>query len=211
MPDILHRVGVRGAAEKVDGPGVEPRGGRVVEQLKGAKRRRPRCSVFVAISLDGYLARLDGSIDWPSLVQQEGEDYGYQQFIDSVDAVVVGRRTYDTALGFDAWPYSGKRCIVLTHRPPVARHGEEFYAGSPPDLVGQLGSDGAKHLYVDGGAVIREFLAARLIDDLTLSVIPVLLGAGIPLFAGAQPERRLTLDEARSWPTGLTRLRYHLG
>ncbi len=172
---------------------------------------RPRCSVFIAVSVDGYIARSDGAIDWLATVQQEGEDYGYKKFFDSVDALVVGRNTYDLALGFEPWPYSGKRCIVLTHRPPTSRHGEEFFGGGPEALVEQLGRDGTRHVYVDGGTVIQQFLAAKVIDDLTLSVVPVVLGAGIRLFAKDGPEQRLTLDEARSWPTGLTQLRYHLG
>jgi dihydrofolate reductase len=170
---------------------------------------RPRCSVFIATSLDGFIARPDGSLDWLGVVEQNGEDYGYQRFADSVDVLVVGRKTYETALGFDGWPYSGKRCIVLTHRPSESRHGEEFFAGEPQALVDRLGREGARRVYVDGGQVIQQFLAANLIDDLTLSVIPLLLGEGIPLFARG-PEQRLILQEARSWPTGLTQLHYRM-
>jgi dihydrofolate reductase len=170
---------------------------------------RPRCSVFIAVSLDGFIARPDGSLDWLAVVEQKGEDYGYQRFADSVDVLVVGRKTYETALGFDGWPYSGKRCIVVTHRPSEARHGEEFFAGEPRALVERLAREGAGRVYVDGGQIIQQFLAANLIDDLTLSVIPVLLGDGIPLFARG-PERRLVLEETRSWPTGLTQLHYRI-
>ena len=88
---------------------------------------RPRCSVFIAASLDGYIARADGSLDWLSIVEREGEDYGYRAFLDGVDALVMGRKTYDTVLGFDEWPFAGKRCIVLTHaRPTSPRADEEF-------------------------------------------------------------------------------------
>ena len=171
---------------------------------------RPRCSVFIAVSADGHIARADGSIDWLGVVQQEGEDYGYQAFADTCDTIVVGRTTYDTVLGFDAWPYPGKRVVVLTHRPPPPRQDETFFAGPPADLVAALGREGAKRVYVDGGAVIQQFLAAGLIDDLTLSVVPIVLGRGIPLFAGALPERRLHLEESRSFPSGLVQLRYSL-
>lgn len=167
----------------------------------------PICSVFIAVSIDGYIARLDGSIDWLASVQQQGEDYGYAQFAASVDTLVLGRKTYDTALGFDAWPYAGKRCVVLTHASLTSRHGEEFFNGGARALVEQLARAGARRVYVDGGAVIRQFLAAQLIEDLTLSVIPILLGNGIPLFQGGA-EQSFTLDEARSWPTGLAQLRY---
>ncbi len=172
---------------------------------------RPRCSVFIATSLDGCIARSDGRIDWLSAVQIEGEDYGYQAFFDSVDALVMGRRTYDTVLGFEAWPYRGKRCVVLTHRPPKSRHGEEFFEGGPAALVERLGREGARRIYVDGGEVIAQFFEAGLIDDLTLSLVPVVLGGGRRLFSGREPERKLILEECRSWPTGLAQLRYRVG
>lgn len=168
----------------------------------------PRCSVFIAVSVDGCIARADGSLDWLDAVQQPGEDYGYQAFFDSVDALAIGRSTYEVALGFSAWPYAGKRVVVLTHRAPAPRHGEEFFAGEPATLVERLGREGVKRLYVDGGAVIRQCLAAKLVDDLTLSVVPVLLGDGIPLFGAGGIEQRLVLESSRSWPTGLTQLRY---
>lgn len=172
---------------------------------------RPRCSVFIATSVDGYIARADGRIDWLSIVEAPPEDYGFAAFFGSVDVLVLGRKTYDTVLGFDAWPYAGKRCVVLTHRPPTSSHGEEFFAGEPAALVERLAREGARRVYVDGGEVIAQFLAARLVDDLTLSVIPIVLGGGRRLFAGGEPECRLTLEECRSWPTGLAQLRYSVG
>lgn len=172
---------------------------------------RPRCSVYVAVSVDGYIARPGGGIDWLSIVELEGEDYGYKVFLDSIDVLVVGRKTYDVALGFAGWPYVGKRCVVLTHRPPLAsRHGEEFFAGVPRAVVERLAREGARRVYVDGGAVIQQFLSARLIDDLTLSVVPVVLGGGVRLFADDAAERRLILDDAKSWPSGLAQLRYRM-
>jgi dihydrofolate reductase len=167
--------------------------------------------VFIAVSVDGYIARPDGSLDWLDSVQQEGEDYGYKSFFDSVDALVVGRKTYDTALGFDTWPYAGKRCIVFTRRPVDARRNEEVFAGEPKALVERLARDGVRRVYVDGGDVIRQFLESRLIDDLTLSVIPVMLGSGIRLFGGGEPEGGLVLEEARSFASGLAQLRYRVG
>ena len=172
---------------------------------------RPRCSVFIAASLDGYIARSDGRIDWLSIAEAPGEDYGFKAFFDSVDVVVLGRKTYDTVLGFEGWPYVDKRCIVLTHRPPAPLHGEELFAGDPATLVERLGRDGARRAYVDGGEVITQFLKAGLIDDLTLSLIPIVLGGGRPLFGGGEPERRLSLEECRSWPTGVVQIRYRLG
>lgn len=169
---------------------------------------RPACSVYIAVSLDGFIARSDGGLDWLSIVQRPGEDYGYAAFFASVDALVLGRRTYETALGFGAWPYRGKRCAVLTHRPPPPRHGEEFHTGPPGPLLERLATEGVRRVYVDGGAVIRSFLAEDLIDDLTLSIVPVLLGGGVPLFGAPGVERRLVLRATRSFPSGLVQLEY---
>ncbi|MNK59557.1 Dihydrofolate reductase [compost metagenome] len=169
---------------------------------------RPRCSVFIAVSLDGYIARRDGGIDWLHSVDMPGEDYGYQAFFDSVDVVLLGRKSYDVVLGFPEWYYGDKRCVVLTHRPAESLHGEEFYSGDVAALVQQLGESGVRRIYVDGGEVIQQFLKAGLIDDLTISVIPILLGDGIRLFAGGEPELPLFLEGSQSWASGLTQLRY---
>jgi dihydrofolate reductase len=169
---------------------------------------RPRFSVFIATSLDGYIARPDGGIDWLEIVEPLDDSHGYEAFFGSIDTIVVGRGTYDTAAGFPTWPYAGKRVIVLTHRPVEPRHGEELHAGSPADVLPRLA--GARHVYVDGGKVISQFLAAGLIDDLTISVIPIILGAGIRLFLGGEGEHRLDLESHRTWPTGLAQLRYRV-
>jgi dihydrofolate reductase len=179
----------------------------MIETADGGARR-PQCSVYIAISLDGYIARPDGGLDWLSSFEQSGEDYGYKAFFSSVDVLVIGRKTYDVVLGFEKWPYEDKRCVVVTHTPRQAAHGETFHAGPLPALVDRLGGEGARRIYVDGGALIRGFLAADLIDDVTLSVIPVLLGAGIPLFGGV--ERRMKLVSHRSFPSGLVQLCYNL-
>lgn len=169
---------------------------------------RPAGSVFVAVSLDGYIARPDGAVDWLSRFETPDDYYGYRAFLAGVDALVVGRRTYDLVRSFDPWPYGSKRCVVMTHRPAVPAHGEEFFQGAPADLMGRLWSEGVRRAYVDGGDVIRQFLAAGLIDELTVSVVPVVLGDGIRLFERGLPERWLDLASSRSWPNGLTQLRY---
>jgi dihydrofolate reductase len=170
--------------------------------------------VFIAASLDGFIARADGALDWLSVVERAGEDYGYRAFFDDVDALVMGRKTYDTVLGFDEWPYEGKRCIVLTHTAPTARRrDEEFASGPPAPLLERLAREGVRQVYVDGGAVIRQFISAGLVDDLTLSVIPVLLGDGVRLFEGGAggADRPLRLIEARPYDSGLVRLKYAPG
>jgi dihydrofolate reductase len=175
-------------------------------------KARPQCSVYIAVSVDGFIARPDGGLDWLAEVERPGEDYGYKIFFDTVDALVVGRKTYDVVLGFEKWPYEDKRCVVVTHAAtpasPPGRHGETFYSGPPERLLDLLAAEGVRRIYVDGGVLIRGFLAADLIDDVTLSVIPVLLGAGIPLFGGV--EQRMKLVSSRSFPSGLVQLCYNV-
>ena len=120
----------------------------------------------------------------------------------------MGRRTYDTVLGFEQWPYAGKRCFVLTHRRVPASHGEEFLAGTPPEVWAQVARTGVRRLYVDGGSVVSAFLAADLLDDLTVSIIPVVLGRGIRLFQGDLPGSSATLESCRSLPSGVVQLKY---
>ena len=170
--------------------------------------QRPRCSVFIAVSVDGFIAHTDGTFDFLSIVEQPGQDYGFADFFGSVDALVIGRNTYETALGFPEWPYAGKRCVVLTHREAPSVHGEQFFAGEPQALLEQIAMAGAQRLYVDGGAVIREFLTHDLIDDLTVSIIPTLLGKGISLFGSEVPEQRLRLSSCRAYESGLVQLSY---
>jgi len=162
--------------------------------------------VFLATSLDGFIARADDGLDW--LARFEQEEHGYREFLATVDALVIGRRTYEVVLGFPAWPYAGKRVIVCTHRPASPAHGEELWSGSPRALAERLDREGVRRVYLDGGALISSFLREGLVDELTLNLIPMLLGAGVPLFAGGLPEVPLRLLEARSFPSGLVQLRY---
>jgi dihydrofolate reductase len=166
--------------------------------------------VYIAMSLDGFIARADGRIDWLSMVERPGEDYGYRRFHDSIDVIVIGRKTYDTALGFDPWPYAGKRCIVMTHRPIDARHGEEVHAGDPAALIARLKAEGARRAYVDGGQIIQQFLAGGLVDDLTVSIIPILLGEGVRLFGTGAHDLPLKMVRSRSFDSGLVQLEYRL-
>jgi dihydrofolate reductase len=167
---------------------------------------RPRFSIFIATSLDGYIARANGAIDWLSIVHPVDEAHGYGTFMSSVDAIVIGRGTYETVLEYDKWPYVGKSVIVMTHRPAKAQNAEEFYSGPVQELASRLTD--AKRVYVDGGKVVSQFFAAGLIDDITISVIPIVLGDGIRLFSGAEGEHRLDLESSRSWPNGMVQMRY---
>jgi len=166
-----------------------------------------RFAVFIAVSLDGFIARPDGGIEW--LRPFEGEDHGYEAFFARVDALVIGRGTYDTVLGFPSWPYGRKRVIVCTGRPANPAHGEELWSGPPRALAEGLDREGVRRVYLDGGALIRSFLRDGLpVDELTINVVPLILGAGRPLFATGLPELPLRLLEAKSYPSGLVQLRY---
>ncbi len=167
---------------------------------------RPVCAAFVGASLDGFIARPDGALDW--LRPFEGADNGFEEFMASVDAVVIGRATYDVVLGFGAWPYGRRPVYVLTHRAPVPRHGETLVSGEPGSIVGRLARAGVRRAYVDGGAVVSRFLAAGLLDEITLSFVPVVLGAGIRLFQAPLPERTLRLNGSRALPNGIVQARY---
>jgi dihydrofolate reductase len=169
---------------------------------------KPRCSVYIATSVDGFIARADDGLDWLKSVERPGEDYGYADFMKSVDVLLMGRRTYDVVAGFDAWPYGSTRVVVATRRPGEAKQGASFASGTPADLVAQLEREGVKHVYVDGGVLIRDFMKAGLIDDLTLSIIPIVLGSGIPLWADGGCEHALRLESSRSFASGLVQNRY---
>jgi len=167
-----------------------------------------RCSVYLASSLDGFIARADGAVDWLSRVEQPGEDYGFASFFSSVDVLVMGRRSYDVVLGFGVWPYGKRRVIVLTHRPETPRHSEEFWQGDVRALHLRLASEGARHVYVDGGQVLSQFLSARLIDAVTVSIIPVLLGEGTRFTQPLGADVVLSLTGHRTFDSGLVQLTY---
>jgi dihydrofolate reductase len=170
---------------------------------------RPRFSVFIAASLDGFIARKDGNIDWlHELHPLDREPNGYAEFMATVDAIVIGRGTYETVLGFAEWAYGDKRVIVMTHQQRETRFGEELFEGTPHDLLPRL--DGCKRVYVDGGNVIAQFFAADLIDDVTVGVLPIVLGGGIRLFPGGEGEHRLALEGQRVFDSGMVQLSYRV-
>jgi dihydrofolate reductase len=141
-------------------------------------------SVFVGTSVDGFIARPNGALDF--LDAGGNEPHGYEEFMATVDTLVIGRNTYETILGFPGWPYGRKRVVVLSSRPldfSAVRDGVvEQMAGPPAEIVEKLAASGAKHLYVDGGITIQGFLRAGLIQRLVVTRVPVLIGEGIPLF-----------------------------
>jgi dihydrofolate reductase len=176
----------------------------------GYERVMTTFCVYIAASLDGFIARAHGGLDWLSLVEAPGEDYGFQAFLDGVDTLVLGRATYDAVLGFGQWPYGGKRCVVMTHGELASRHGEEAFSGPASELAGRLSAEGARRVYGDGGAVIGQFLDAGLVSELTLSVVPILLGGGVRLFGPRDRDVRLELVRSAGFPSGLVQSEYRV-
>jgi dihydrofolate reductase len=174
-----------------------------------------KISVFIATSLDGYIAREDGRIDWlPVPDPDAGEDYGYKAFMATVDAIVMGRATFETVLGFGVWPYAGKRVVVLSSRPlgiPETFPGVvEQLSGSPADVAAALSSSGVQQVYLDGGKTVQGFLAAGLVDRLIITRIPVLIGSGLPLFGPLANDVALRHVATRAYPSGFVQSEYSL-
>lgn len=166
--------------------------------------------LYIAMSLDGYIAQPNDDLSFLSIVEKEAEDYGYTDFIASVDTVILGRRTYDWVMQrVPEFPHTDKTTYVLTRtaRPPIGS--TSFYTGDLKDLVAQLKKEPGKNVFCDGGAeVVHLLLKDKLIDEIILSVIPVLVGDGTRLFQDGRPEQALTLLEAKSFEKGLVQLRY---
>src|SRR5437870_9471974 len=168
-------------------------------------------SVFIGTSVDGFIARPNGELDF---LPEGGEPHGYDEFIASVDAIVIGRKTFETVLTYEAWPYGDKRVVVLSSRPvdlSAVRGGVVEQMGGPPSLIiSQLASSGAHHVYIDGGLTIQGFLRAGLIQRLIITRVPVLIGDGIPLFGSLPCDIRLRHVATRYYPSGLVSSEYHV-
>ena len=171
------------------------------------------CSVFIATSLDGFIARTNGDLDWlPG--ESSGipdEDHGYHAFMNTVDVLIMGRGTIDKVLTFGAWPFT-KPVVVLTSRAIElpAKAPVEAMSGSPAEIVDRLASRGMKHAYIDGGVTIQRFLVDGLIQRLIITRIPVLIGSGIPLFGPLTRDIRLRHVDTRSWGSGLVQGEYEV-
>ncbi len=171
-------------------------------------------SVFVGTSVDGFIARSNGDLDF--LPPGGGEPHGYDEFIATVDAIVIGRNTYEKVLSFPDWPYGKKRVVVLSRRPlDLSAAGEgaivEQMGGTPAEIVARLTNRGAHHLYVDGGITIQGFLRAGLVQRLVINRVPVLIGEGIALFGSLPRDLRLRHVTTRHYPSGLVQSEYHVG
>jgi dihydrofolate reductase len=170
---------------------------------------RMHASIFVGVSLDGFIARPDGSLDF--LPPGGGEPHGYDEFMSTVEALVIGRKTYEIVLGFDAWPYGEKPVFVLSGS-PLARAPRgavvERMSGDPIDIVSRLAARGIRQIYVDGGNTIQRFLRAGLIRRMVITRVPVLIGSGIPLFAALQRDIVLEHVGTKQFASGLVQSEY---
>jgi dihydrofolate reductase len=167
-------------------------------------------SVFIGTSVDGFIARPNGNLDF--LPVGGGEPHGYTEFMAGIDALVIGRKTFETVLAFPTWPYGNKRVIVLSSRPidfSTVRGGVvEQMAGAPAEIVAKLAARGVQHVYVDGGVTIQKFLRAGLVQRLIITRVPVLIGEGIPLFGALPADVRLRHVTTQHYPSGLVQTEY---
>jgi dihydrofolate reductase len=173
-----------------------------------------KTSVFVGVSVDGFIARSDGGLDF--LDAGGSEPHGYEEFIATVDTLVIGRKTFETVLGFGGWHYGERRVVVLSSRPvdlatASARGGRvEQMSGAPAEIVSKLAADGVRHAYVDGGITIQGFLRSGQIDRLVVSRVPVLIGSGIPLFGSLPKDVLLRHVATKSFRGGLVQSEYEV-
>ncbi len=174
-----------------------------------------KVSVYIATSLDGFIARKDGALDWldaANATVPEGEDCGFQVFMDSVDTLIMGRKTFEKVLSFGQWPYGKMPVIVLSHHSlsfPINIPDTVSYSSEHPHtLLERLSGEGVQHIYFDGGATIQSFLSDNLIDEMTITVIPVLLGEGISLFGRLEKDVNLTHVYTKEYEFGFVQTTY---
>ena len=166
-------------------------------------------SVFVGVSLDGFIARTDGAFDF--LDHGGDEPHGYEEFMATVEALVMGRKTFETVLNFNKWPYGAKPVFALSSSPLApapAGAVVERMSGDPAEIMSQLADRGFGHIYVDGGITIQGFLRAGLIQRLIITRVPVLIGEGIPLFGATERDIALRHVATRQYTGGLVQSEY---
>lgn len=166
--------------------------------------------LYIATSLDGYIAKLNDDLSFLSLVEQEGQDYGYADFLKTVDTVIVGRKTYDkvVSFGFD-FPHADKDVFIITRTPRPDIGSAKFYTGDLKSLIDRLKSEKGKNIFCDGGAeIVNELLKDNLIDEFIISVIPILVGNGTKLFQDGRPELKLELISTKQFEKGLAQIHY---
>ena len=170
-----------------------------------------KISVYIAVSLDGFIARKNGDLDWLPAGEEGGEDFGYGEFMSTVDYIVMGRNTFEKVLTFGGWRYD-KKVIVLTSRdltiPSELADKAEVLHLSPRELIHEMERRGAKNIYLDGGVTIQRFLRESLVDEMTITTIPILLGEGLPLFGKLDNDVKLELVKSESFKNGFVQNKY---
>lgn len=169
-----------------------------------------RVVLYIAMSVDGFVAKEDGDIGFLSFVAEPGEDYGYGEFVKSVDTVIMGRKTYDKVLTFGIeFPHRGRKCYVLSRTRSGADEHIEFFGGAIEELIGTIRMADGKDIFIDGGAeVVHAMMTRNLIDRYIISIIPTFLGGGIRLFKQGRPEHKVRLVHSVAYPSGLVQLWY---
>jgi dihydrofolate reductase len=172
----------------------------------------PEIIYYAAASLDGHIATADGGIAWLAPFEATGEDYGYAAFYASVDALLLGSRTYEQVLTFGEWPYADKPCWVFSRRPLEPARSEVIVTPrTPGEVVAELDARGMRRAWlVGGGQLAAAFRAEALISEYIVAIIPVILGSGISLFGSAGPEQKLGLIEHKSYSNGVVQMRYRV-
>lgn len=171
------------------------------------RMERPKVSIYIASSIDGYIARKDESLDWLDRVGGYDEDYGFKKFLSSIDGLIIGRKTYEVATTV-ADPYPGKKVVILSQTLKEVKENMELYSGDLIQLLSKMYKEGIKHIWVDGGVTLSQFLASRIVDTMTVSIIPIVLGDGIPLFNTMNQEIPCRLISSKSYPSGLVQISY---
>ena len=168
--------------------------------------------IYIATSLDGFIAREDGNIDWlMEIPNPDNSDYGFSSFIDGIDGIIMGRNTFETVVSFNQWPYT-KPVFILSNKlnkvPDAYKEKATIVKGDIGDIVESLKKDGIERIYVDGGKTIQSFLKRNLIDELIITRVPILLGSGIPLFVEMDFETKLKLVDSEILGDNLVKSTY---
>ena len=170
-----------------------------------------KVSVYIACSVDGFIARQNGDLDWlPQEPTEDGEDYGYQEFISSIDCMLMGFNTYKKLLEFDEWPYDIPVVVMTSTKMAEIPGRARFTSATPLEVYRDLESRGLKRIYLDGGLLIQSFLQENLVDDLIITTIPVLIGQGRPLFGNLKQDKKLAHLKTQSFSSGMVQTHYRI-
>lgn len=166
--------------------------------------------LYIAATLDGYIAADNDDLSFLSVVESPGEDYGYSDFVKTVDTVIIGRKTYDKVLTFGIpFPHQDRKCYVLSRTKKGKDDNVEFFSGDILELIANIRQTDGKDIYIDGGAeLVFELMKQNLIDRFVVSIIPIFLGGGISLFKSGRQKQNLKLIDSKTFPSGLVQLWY---